>query len=345
MSIQVVEVFTDLTFSRVMLNHFGGIHVNAAKRALSASQHATIFGHAQAEVVAPPGPIPIGIQAQNSVAERAEIECAIKLWLHAHAESTKRQDEDSAFKQALISSSPPEALEAITNGTTGTCHLTPAMILELYYATYGTITDADLDEAAEGLPAQLGGATLKDIQQAVNKLRQYFDLKATSGSPLAEADKMNFLSNLLPPAYDLHVALFDKEYHALNTRTFALFSAAMIDATKRLRKPRRSANATTVSGAADANSWDEFMANAAASATAAGFTRPAVTNIPSRRVGKTPKANSPAAQKYCWSHGPNDSHQSSECKGAHPNHVITATFANQQGGKTSKWVRGQVLGP
>ena len=340
-----LETFTEITFIKIMLALFSGIHMDAAKRAVTAAQHLIIFQSQQQPARNHPGLLPAGVQEHHNAGQRAEIECSIKLYLHEHEQYVKQTDEDKAFKAALIEVCPPETIESITSGVTGTCHLSNAMILAHLYADYGTITDADLDRAADELPTQLASTTHKDLLKVVNKQKQYFQLKAHAGQTVPNSDKINLLSKMLPETLDLHIALFDKDYPALDARTYELFSAAMLDAIKRLRTPKRSANAVSASVAvADAKNWDEFMANAAASATAAGFVRPAATNTNPRRNVKSANTHSPAS-KYCWSHGINNSHQSSECKTTHVNHVKTATLTNPQGGKSSEWVRGQPLGP
>jgi len=98
-------------------------------------------------------------------------------------------------------------------------------------------------------------------------------------------------------------------------------------------------------------SYNEYMTNAAAAASAAGFTKP-IGRTPSNSQNKGTKTPlgviailDQSKMPYCWSHGSNRSHEGSKCTNRHQNHDPSATFINQRGGKKDIWHMGQSLGP
>lgn len=337
--------WNELTFNREMLKYHGEFE-EEARRSLTEAQCQAMFLKHQLALLVDPGTRPRGVLIGDTAILRRFKESELKLWLIDKEAYDKQVDGMKAYKKRLLNGCPVEALDGLTHGVTGTNHLDPTAINVALYAKYGTISSDTLRDAKKLLPTVLHGASTKDLQGAVNSLNKYFHLKEAALQPSSNDDKIVALMNLLPSVYDIHIVLYDKDHSALVDRTFETFSTAMLLASKQIRTDP-SANSVSTT-ATEFKSWNEFMANAAAAATAAGYSKPKYANvIPLAR--NSPNAHlaslAPHQMHYCWSHGPNASHSSTDCKKKHINHVNTATFANNHGGKTTVWERNQNLGP
>jgi hypothetical protein len=108
-----------------------------------------------------------------------------------------------------------------------------------------------------------------------------------------------------------------------------MIAAAEIVSLNNKTKSSNTANAAVVE-----LSIPELVANAVATALAAH--KPATKKLNRKK---------PHQMSYCWSHGPNGSHNSSQCTSAHAKHIADATFANKKGGKTTVWEKGHTTGP
>jgi hypothetical protein len=173
------------------------------------------------------------------------------------------------------------------------------------------------------------------------------------------------LTAVLPPVFQFKIALFNEKFKAVADRKFEEFSKDMIEAAATITAGGAnvlfSANSATHSSNDAINR--ELIANTVANAVAAAFQSAEATRNNGRSRGRsgTPGQSTPnqsprnrnraqlnsstSTMHYCWSHGPNPTHDSMTCLYKHAHHDNTATFANKKGGKTTLWERGQPLGP
>ena len=339
-----VAHFTNSTDYNAWLLEMLDTFLAAGKRAVSAADHARLYGIPKAPRLNHPGQRPALVADNDTAAARNVKVCALTVYAQDLALYEIQESEDIALKTAIKNGSPKEAIAAMSNGVTGTLRLTPETMLASLKITYGTVSATTFDSLGRNLPKSCGTSPA-EVTDTANKLRQYFDVAQAIGQPISEAEKVSTFMKILPREFDFNIKLFKSTYKVLALRLFETLVLEMISVAEDI-STMQSANAVVVQHPGPPNNWNEYIQAAIAAATAAGLQNPNTANI---------AATAPVAPEftYCWSHGkckkpsrPNvPEHTSLTCTKRHPNHVAAATMTNQMGGKKTVWVRFQPLGP
>jgi hypothetical protein len=297
------------------LIELGGRHPFAYARAITAPDHITIFGTPQVAPTTEPGP-PNPILDTDAAAERAVKEMAFKIRSEQLDKFKEERVEDLAFKTAITTESPPEAIKAISHGVHGLLRHTTSTMLAALRTIYGTVSATTFEVKKANMPMSCN-PNPADIVNLINEHRQVHDLGESVGQPFSEAEKVSKLIAAMPKEFQMNVLLFKNNFPTLAARTFAVLAPLMITAA------------------------EDFAANAIMVANSALLKPPSVTPFPANRP-------QPAAKPlhYCWTHG-KCRHPSDACNGKASGHQDRATFKNTMGGKdaTVVWARGMTPGP
>jgi hypothetical protein len=233
-------------------------------------------------------------------------------------------------------------------------HLSDETCLKLADKKFGTISPAALALLKQNLPNETV-KTAEEIRELANKQRNYYAVAKSAGEETGENEKVSNFMNLMHESLNMYKVIFNKTYKSIDERKFETAVDEMVEAAEEISlSSNLSANSALVKKQDDVpTSYEEFMANAAAAATAAGFKRPKRNNSGNNNYARNKSmstnpsstTSNPTTLLYCWSHGPNKSHDSQSCTNHHVNHDKTATFSNQKGGRKDKWRFGDTIGP
>jgi hypothetical protein len=323
-------------------------HEDAAKRAETPDNHLRLWGVPKAAPLVDGG-APDLVTAADTAAERYAKEMAFKLRAERMTAKQKANDQDILFKAELLSSSPPEAVAAISDGVTGTLRLQPSDILERLRTMYGTVSATTFELMRKSLPRSCGTSTA-EVTAAINKVQNFTVIAASINQPVSDADQFSMVIRAMPVEFDLAIQMFKFQNPTAATRLLAAIRPILI-ATAEEYSNAKELQVANVALTIKPTSYEDYIANAVALANAAGF-QPSVNSSPNahNRAQTTTAGNK--SFSYCWSHGkvvkhadPAKVHTSLNCKVRHPNHVATSTMSNMMGGKTTVWERGQPLGP
>ena len=323
-------------------------HPEAAKDAMSAIEYREIFQRKQPKALCNPGIRPILIPNPNADDIKA-FQVEWEAWKWDKNEFKEKQKRDDAMKEDMLSRMSPVFVQSITHPQYGLLHLSNKQVLKLADTEYGKITPAGL-AALKDLLSTKPIETAEEIKIAANEQRNYYAVAKSAGQETSENEKVTTFMNLIHPSLAVYKVIYNKAYKDIASREFEIAVKEMIEAAEEVALEPVPANAATILPALNKpTSYEEFMANAVTAAIAAGFTKP----IASRKPNGNPRNNrstyaatrDPSTMKYCWSCGPNHSHSSSECRTPCQNHVSSATYTKQCGGKKTEFVRGCTRGP
>ena len=302
----------------------GGRHPDAYARAITAPEHLTQFGTAQAIAAVHPGP-PILVTMTDNAAERYVKEMAYKENTKQLAEFEKQKAENTLYETMITTESPPEAIEAISNGTYGLLRHTPSTMLTALRAIYGVVSAASFENKKASMPKSCGTSPAEVII-LFNEHKKVHDLGVSIGQPLSEAEKVTTLIAAMPREFEMDIKLFKNSHPTLAARTFAALTPVMIAAAEDYVA---SNSKLAHSAIASPKPLEELIANAVAAAMAVAH-----APKPGPKPGPVSGARQPQPYNYCWTHGK-------------VKHVDNATFRNPQGGKdpTTIWARGMTPGP
>jgi hypothetical protein len=333
-----MEKFINPSDFHKVMNKLMNEHENAAKRAVTPNQHIAIWGFAQAAAIPALGIAPAPINDDDVVATARTKEHDLKIYHKLEDKIEKAKLEDSNFKKGMTEISPAEAIDAIAHPQHGLLRVTPAAMYAALNEQFGTLEATTLETLEADIPI-VCGTTVTCAKKVINQLRHLFTTATTGGQPCPQMIKVRMLLRIISPnpEFGIYVILYNNAYKTMETRLFETLATDMLAAAEiiSLTKPSSTANAAIVEP-----TLTELVANAVTTAFAAHKTAPKTLN---RKRGNPRKQ--PHLMPYCWSHGPNTSHDSSQCTSAHSKHIATATFANKQGGKATVWERGQPTGP
>ena len=257
----------------------------------------------------------------------------VKFDVYKYNETLYKENEAlrAAFKEDILESLPESFVDGITDPDTGTMHLTDEEVLNLADKEFGTISPAALELLKSMLPTT-SVRTVDEIKELANTYKNYYAVAKSAGSETAECDKVATFLGLMHESFAAYKIFFNKVYKNIPDRKFETAVADMIEAAKELSLSSNIASANSAVATKPTTvitSYNQHMANAAAEARAAGFTKPKSTST----------------QQYCWTHGPNKTHASKNCRWPHKNHDKSATMTDQKGGKQTDWKRGDEVGP
>ena len=338
--------FTNATDFQPWLLALQAKHEDAAKRAETPPNHLRLWGVPKAADLAADGE-PQLPAANDTAAESRAKEMAFKLRSERITANLKAHEQDILYKTELLKLSPPEAVAAISDGVTGTLRLTTTDIVANLRLLYGTVSATAFDAMKKALPTSCGTSPAEVIS-VMAQYQAVFDVAVSIDMPISEAEKFALLTKIMPEAFAFYIKAFKMQNTTVSTRLLANLRPILIAAAEEYSNHYVVNAVSTIEPA----SYEDYIANAVALASAAGFQPPAnrQPNTSNHRVQGAPAGA--RSYSYCWSHGkvikhsdPTKVHSSLNCKVRHPNHVVNSTMANMMGGKTTVWERGQPLGP
>jgi hypothetical protein len=214
----------------------------------------------------------------------------------------------------------PTALALLIDPATTRYTKSLSVILANLDAQYQQITRQELQAARATLQTRFNPAS--DFKTHVTTHRQTHATYVAAAQPLSQNDKINFLVESMEHDNEARAAIrhYFNTYPSLANQTFEDLVTAI------------GANLANRSGP----TTSDFVNMAASSRTTADLTQQ--VEALTRQVNQLQRAlaeGRPTAstKKYCWTHGPNGSHESKDCR--YPNrgkHQNEATMENRMGG-------------
>ena len=313
-------------------------NVNAGKRAVTADQHLSIFGSTQESPLADPGRRPA---ITNSVRQD---QFNLEAWNADRRDFDKAKDEDNAFKNYIIEMSPVEAIANMSHTVTGLMHLSAKDMLKILDERYGKVTVDTLKSLKKNLPKSCNTSPA-DLIVAINAFNHLWSTQKMVNAEVPDQTKIELFQEILQPDLDLDIKLWLIKFPDVVNQQWLSFTTMTIAAAETINATRgNNANAAITlpsTPASDEPITKEFLANAIATAIANIHSTKHVRGTNQQQTA----AIDPSTLQYCWSHGPNHSHDSNTCKKKHIKHESTATYRNKKGGKSTIWVQGDRLGP
>jgi hypothetical protein len=253
-------------------------------------------------------------------------------------------------------------LNLLTTNPRGYLSLSPIQIMTEMMATYGTITEEDLNALLKPLSTPYD--PLLPFKQHVTTYRKtFFDL-AAANHPVARANQVTaFIASLHGHGkFSIALTLYRGSYPAVASRNFEDLVQTLLttvpDTDTDVPTPGATAHtvaeyaaAVRVSAPPSPASVTAIEALAAAVAKHINLSRD--TPKSPRARGNAPRGANPAARGaaggpptygcrcYCWTHGPQDSHPSSECRTRADGHQVAASFRDMMGGRTEPRLYGR----
>jgi hypothetical protein len=196
---------------------------------------------------------------------------------------------------------------------------------------YGVFRPSDLHEVGQEIQAVYHRR--QEFREFITILEQKYDLLQRAGHPESERSKVSNLKKSLIPSglFAEAITIWFVQNGDVALQTFAAFSAAMIihDGNREpepMSEPTPAMDPSTISilmaESAEKRAYERGKKDARAEAKATA-TSAAKSGSPPRRP----------FDFYCWSHGPNRSHNGDACRYRKTGHIAGATGANKQGGK------------
>lgn len=299
---------------------------------LTAAEFTAINHYEPPEELQHPGNIPAAAPAGASADARSIASELLKRYQFSLDNFKHQETLKHAAKTELLTISPSTIRQLLSDPEHGTMHLHVRTIFAATEQKYRIITGDTLIMAKSMLPKSCTRDP-ESIRLAACEHRSYYSLRMKANQPTAEHDKFNqFLELLSNVDFGLFKQLFKRSHPTLAEQTFELLvSEAITEAETMPSTPNFTANSATL------RSYDDYIANAVRAAAAAGFVPHAINAGPATGQG--------TVMHYCWSHGPNTSHNSQDCRHRHDRHKATATAADKQGGRTVVWTQHSKLGP
>ena len=254
--------------------------------------------------------IPTGTTAAATV--RADFQHHMKIY----GEDLKIYQEYNAALSAIlhaIHDALPPSVQPLIKVNNNLRDQTPFGALQILEYHYGSLVNNEIQIIMRELndPLPVG----KSIEAHIARHREIHRTLQEHGQGLPNNMQVNLIIATLPPSFSTFIERYNENHPGLN-RDFGQFSNLLM--------------ATT----ADKLTYGvPAMANAATSTPTLDSV---MAELAALKVLLAESKNSKPAFKYCWSHGPNKSHNSADCRFPTEGHQRTATDKNKQGGKTSK---------
>lgn len=301
---------------------------------ISAKEYKLIEG-IKPELINSAGPEPQPIQDSDNNKQIEIKKEQHRRWVLQDQKYREKLKNLALLKEILINSLKPSIRDSISDPIYGTLQITCFDILKNLDQEFLLLSPTHFKQANQSLliPFKLGD----DMREFLNKRKLHYQLCEHADQDIGEEFKITSLEEVLRPCglFTRPIERFNELYDTLdsNSRTF-------------------DALAILIQRAADnlPNNQNIFAASIYPESKSSAETSNPNTGIAAAvKTGKGKAvSNKDSISKdlnYCWSHGPNTSHNSKQCKTRHPNHVESATAKNMQGGRIEKWVFGSSLGP
>lgn len=265
-------------------------------------------------------------------------------WQYTANEYRQEQVDRLAFRKVLLSKIDPGSIRAMSEANTnfGVTRRSVAWIIAWMDTKYGTATPETIAEAQDSMDVPF-------VDNGELTVVQYMDrhhaiphrVAATNGGPYPETTKVRKLIVGLSQCGEFKetISFFRLTHKTALAQTYALLSNMIEEA-----EPTRAAQKTSSgSGLINQAITDPFVktlldkieamqtAIVALSANAAVISP---KRLPPRGTPTTGGGGGKKKEKafYCWTHGPNNSHNSADCSRPHADHQDTATYRNKMGG-------------
>ena len=344
-------VHVDSSNYKIIRQEIFSRNVIAAKCAMPIAEYIKTFKTTRDPRPMDPGPRPI-LPTLTNDAKRKKYQLKWDAWKWDSERFKENETLRAALKEDILTTLPESFVKSITDPDLGIMHLTDEECLNLADKEFGTISPAALALLKQSLPKEIA-KTAEEIKELANKQRNYYAVAKSAGEETGENEKVSNFMNLMHESLSMHKIIFNKTYKSIGDRKFETAVNEMVEAAEEISlDSNMSANFVLVTKPTSVpTNYNEYMANAAAAATAAGFTKPKRSNdgrnnyIRKNSTRAPSTSIDPSTLSYCWSHGPNRSHDSQSCREPHPNHDTTATFTNQKGGRRNIWRTGETVGP
>jgi hypothetical protein len=317
----------------------GGLHGHLTLT-VTAARYLTIAGQLNPFEIplAPPAQPPI--PANSSAAIVGEI---VRRHQARLREFQIYHDTDKALVRAIIAATPLTYIETLSDPELGFAQVSTLALLNHLHSTYGTITATDRDTYHARMRTPWSPPT--PIETLFHQLEEGKRMAALANEPIADSQMVRLGQTLL-----LKTGLFPDGCREWRLKPDADHTWANFK-THFARHDRDRIETTTTASAGYAGAVQPILDPVPDGAALAVTALPSgpelialLTELASLRKAQpgptTPTRTASTARGYCWTHGSttNSAHTSATCKNKAPGHVDTATWRNQCGGNSTRYV-------
>lgn len=215
--------------------------------------------------------------------------------------------------------------------------LTPYQVINGYRATQMTYSVQDHAGALEFLQMPPNGATM---DRWICNRQQKIRTAADNGMPISTHDQKILIRTALAHTHGFNT--FMDTYHQTTPEAEQTMTHLHTQLCRHFKHQESVKRAKGIRGAANAvddiEEDDEEIGHGAAEEkdlrAEVKRLQQEVAKLKKAEKGKAPTTSSDC---YCWTHGPNATHNSAACRWKQPGHVDDATAADKRGGSTVKW--------
>lgn len=192
-------------------------------------------------------------------------------------------------------------------------------------ANYGALASIDVDAMRAHLDKPYVAG--HNFVHFLTSHREAHIASAGAQAPLSEYDKVSKLKEALKPCgfFTTSLELFSQSYPRVADQTFERL-ASIVTNTYNSRDHMATTRSVGFAGAAIATSMSTDALKALIQTTIR-------SEMQQAKLMTTATRPDTKQHMYCWTHGPNLSHNGTECKWPAEGHIATATLGDQKGGK------------
>ena len=282
------------------------------------------------------GPIPIGADST-----------AFQIWKWKTEERKSYLSEVTTLAAAIRASLGPRdilRLNATTTNPRGFQSIPAIQIVADMVQAHGVLSSDDLD--LQKLALRRPYSPHLCVEDYVATMRNNFTLLTRHGHPVSPADQFAYLLHGIKdhPDFSMATQIYLTMQPTVVLRRFDGLAKALIDAHPSSATAPASPTAHSFSGSVSKTSpssvADPVLVEAIAAAvlTKLNFATPNKTTSTAPKKDHRPTGTTKALS-YCWTHGPNTTHRSGDCRNPAPGHQSDASLTNTMGGRAEPWKR------
>jgi hypothetical protein len=184
------------------------------------------------------------------------------------------------------------------------------------------------------------------VEDYVANMRNNFTRLHRHGHPVSPADQLAYLLHGIKdhPDFSMATQIYLTMQPTVALRRFDGLAKALIDAHPSSAPAPASPTAHSFSGSVSNTSPSSVADPVLVEAIAAAVLTKLTFATPTKTTSTAPKKDhrptgTTKALSYCWTHGPNTTHRSGDCRNPAPGHQSDASFTNTMGGRAEPWKR------
>lgn len=293
---------------------------------------------ARATIAGEPAPQPFA--PQESAGEMPAAGAQFPAWKHVSDRWDKESVDRINLRIIFLDSLPENCTREWEEVGYGMTRRSESWMLARMDAKYGAVTAADLQAnlALLSVPFPDNGEMNAEDYIIQHHIKPH-QFASTNGGPIAESTKVMLLTQAITPCGVFKEVLthFIFTHPSAATQTFEVLSDLVRTFDEARDAKQKSGGTGYINELASDRATIQALHKKVADleATIQTLAANAATQQPSPNTTSTHPSGGRAKPSYCWTHGPNNSHNSRDCNNQRHGHQATATASNKMGGALS----------